>query len=52
MNFWGNSRKLYLIASAMVVTAVVLLTFGSAWGKPAGQAMDHGDVRLICRSVI
>ena len=44
MNFWGNSRKLYLIASAMVVTAVVLLTFGSAWGKPAGQAADSSAV--------
>lgn len=40
MNFWGNSRKLYLIAAAMVVTAVVLLTFGSTWSKPAGQAAD------------
>lgn len=44
MNFWGNSRKLYLIAAAMVVTAVVLLTFGSVWGKPAGQAADSDAV--------
>lgn len=44
MKIWGNSRKLYLIAAAMVVAAVVLLTFGSAWGKPAGQAADSGAV--------
>lgn len=44
MKIWGNSRKLYLIAAAMVLAAVGLLAIGSHWGKPAGQAADSDAV--------
>lgn len=44
MKIWGNSRRLYLIAAAMVLAAVGLLALGSLWGRPDGQAADSGAV--------
>ncbi len=38
MKNWGNPRRLYLIAAALVLAAIGLLVFWNQWQKPAGQA--------------